>query len=189
MTAVLLYQKRATMRARRPCVVIDRNHEARERLRFRCGGRLCASSARSHGRHHHRPAFRGARPHRKAPGCRCSEPPSARRGIDEDTAFVLDGHEEGSVVGSGAVYIIDAREVTYSNLAQDDKQTMSAFGMKVHVLSSGDKFNLTNRIPIDGKIETWRSKRTQERREPDRASLRIRPQARQRSYPQCSRKL
>jgi cyanophycinase len=74
-------------------------------------------------------------------------------GIDEDTAFVLDGHEEGSVVGSGAVYIIDGREVTYSNVAQNEKQTMSAFGMKVHVLSSGDKFNLTNRTPIEGKSE------------------------------------
>jgi cyanophycinase len=74
-------------------------------------------------------------------------------GIDEDTAFVLDGHEEGSVVGSGAVYIIDGREVIYSNVAQNEKQTMSAFGMKVHVLSSGDKFNLTNRIPIEGKSE------------------------------------
>jgi cyanophycinase len=74
-------------------------------------------------------------------------------GIDEDTAFVLDGHEQGSVVGSGAVYIIDGRDVTYSNLAQDEKQTMSVFGMKVHVLSSGDKFNLTNRVPIEGKNE------------------------------------
>jgi cyanophycinase len=74
-------------------------------------------------------------------------------GIDEDTAFVLDGHEEGSVVGSGAVYIIDGREVTYSNLAQDETQTMSAFGMKVHILSSGDKFNLANRIPREGKSE------------------------------------
>ncbi len=74
-------------------------------------------------------------------------------GIDEDTAFVLNGHREGTVVGSGAVYVIDGREVTYSNLGEDEKQTMSAFGMKVHVLSSGDKFDLTNRIPTEGKCE------------------------------------
>ena len=74
-------------------------------------------------------------------------------GIDEDTAFVLDGHEQCSVVGGGAVYIIDGREVTYSNVAQDEKQTMSAFGMRVHVLSSGDKFNLTTRVPMEGKNE------------------------------------
>jgi cyanophycinase len=82
-------------------------------------------------------------------------------GIDEDTGFVLEGHEEGSVVGSGAVYIIDGREVTYSNVAQDEKQTMSAFGMKVHVLSSGDKFNLINRTPIEGKSEKVEQQMTQ----------------------------
>lgn len=73
-------------------------------------------------------------------------------GIDEDTAFLLDAYEEGSVVGSGSVYIIDGREITYSNLAQNEKQTMSVFGMKVHVLSSGDKFDLTNRRPVEGKF-------------------------------------
>src|SRR3954451_5197359 len=73
-------------------------------------------------------------------------------GIDEDTALVLDGHREGSVVGSGAVYVIDGREVTYTNVAEDQKQTMSVFGIKVHVLSRGDKFALMHRksVPGDG---------------------------------------
>jgi cyanophycinase len=87
-------------------------------------------------------------------GAVAQNPRLLRVGIEEDTAFFLDGHEEGSVVGSGGVYVIDGREVTYTNIAQDEKQTMSAFGMKVHVLSSGDKFDLTNRKPVEGKFGT-----------------------------------
>jgi cyanophycinase len=71
-------------------------------------------------------------------------------GIDENTALVLDGHREGSVIGSGAVYVIDGREITYTNVAEGQQQTMSAFGVKVHVLSRGDRFDLTHRRPVAG---------------------------------------
>lgn len=75
-------------------------------------------------------------------------------GIDENTAFVFKGHREGTVIGSGAVYIIDGREITYTNAAEDQKKSLSVFGVKVHVLSKGDKFDLTNRTPVEGRGET-----------------------------------
>jgi cyanophycinase len=72
-------------------------------------------------------------------------------GIDEDTALIFEGHQRAGVIGSGAVYVIDGRDITYTNTAEDQKQTRSVFGAKLHVLSRGDTFDLTNRTPVEGK--------------------------------------
>jgi cyanophycinase len=74
-------------------------------------------------------------------------------GIDEDTALVFKGHVEAAAVGSGAVYIVDGRHITYTNTAEDEQQMMSVFGVTVHVLTQGDRFDLTNRQPINGPRE------------------------------------
>jgi cyanophycinase len=68
-------------------------------------------------------------------------------GIDEDTAIIVQG-DEFRVCGSGAVYIVDAGGVTHSNVA--DAQVASAlsiFDVRLHVLSSGDHFDLWHRRP------------------------------------------
>jgi len=68
-------------------------------------------------------------------------------GIDEDTAAVLhDGAFE--VIGSGAVYVVDAEGVTRSNVAEGRSHTaLSIFDVKMHVLGHGDRFDLATRKP------------------------------------------
>jgi cyanophycinase len=70
-------------------------------------------------------------------------------GIDENTALVVEG-EQASVIGAGAVYVIDAAGVTHSNIAEARlDRTLSMFDVRVHVLSAGDSFDLTCRRPAD----------------------------------------
>ena len=68
-------------------------------------------------------------------------------GIDEDTAVVV---QRGRlrVLGSGAVYVVDGRHTTYSNLTTEAlERTMSVFDVKLHVLSQGDVLDLRTRRP------------------------------------------
>ena len=68
-------------------------------------------------------------------------------GIDEDTAIVV---ERGRfrVIGSGAVYVVDGRHTTYSNLTSEEPdRAMSVFDVKLHVLSQGDVLDLRTRRP------------------------------------------
>ncbi|PVM93656.1 cyanophycinase [Caulobacter endophyticus] len=68
-------------------------------------------------------------------------------GIDEDTAVILEG-EAFCVIGSGAVYIVDAEGVTASNVADaKPERALSMTDVKLHVLSSGDRFDLAARRP------------------------------------------
>jgi cyanophycinase len=69
-------------------------------------------------------------------------------GIDEDTAIIVNGLASFRVVGSGTVYVADGRQVTYSNISEDSRdRAMSAFGIKLHVLSQGDGFDLKSHEP------------------------------------------
>lgn len=69
-------------------------------------------------------------------------------GIDEDTAIVVDQERTLSVLGSGAVYVADAREVTYTNVAEEaPDRTLSIFDVRLHVLSQGDELSLVTRRP------------------------------------------
>lgn len=68
-------------------------------------------------------------------------------GIDEDTAIVVEG-EQFRVIGSGAVYLVDAYGATHSDVAEaDSRTTLSIHDLTLHVLSSGDKFDLVTRRP------------------------------------------
>jgi cyanophycinase len=69
-------------------------------------------------------------------------------GIDEDTAIVVEG-DEFRVIGSGAVYLVDASGATYSDVAEaDSRTTLSIHDLKLHVLSSGDRFDMVARRPL-----------------------------------------
>ena len=69
-------------------------------------------------------------------------------GIDEDTAVIVDQERTMSVLGSGAVYVADAREVTYTNVADESpERTLSIFDVRLHVLSQGDELSLVTRRP------------------------------------------
>jgi cyanophycinase len=69
-------------------------------------------------------------------------------GIDENTAIVMNEHSGFSVLGSGAVYVVDGRAMTFSNAAEELPAAPSLFGLTVHVLSSGDCFYLEDRKPV-----------------------------------------
>jgi cyanophycinase len=69
-------------------------------------------------------------------------------GIDENTAIELHSNHRFQVIGEGGVTVLDGRNVTYGNLAEarpDD--TMSLFGVTMHLLSQGDEFDMTTREP------------------------------------------
>ena len=69
-------------------------------------------------------------------------------GIDEDTAAVVDG-DTFKVLGAGAVYIVDGAGVTHSNIAEaEPERTLSMYDVRMHVLSSGDRFDLKRRRPV-----------------------------------------
>ncbi len=72
-------------------------------------------------------------------------------GVDEDTAFVLEG-DCLRVVGAGAVYIVDGEGITHSNIAEADKDSaLSVYDVRLQVLGAGDAFDLQSRRPIPGK--------------------------------------
>ena len=67
-------------------------------------------------------------------------------GIDEDTAIEVQPHRGFRVLGSGGVYVVDGRNVTYTNIAEEaHDRTLSVFGVTVHQLSQGDTFDLRTR--------------------------------------------
>ena len=68
-------------------------------------------------------------------------------GIDEDSAIVVEG-ERSTVIGSGAVTIVDAEHVTHSNVAEaKPKRVLSIHNVTLHALSAGDAFDLATREP------------------------------------------
>lgn len=67
-------------------------------------------------------------------------------GIDEDTARILEHNRSFRVLGVGAVYVVDASKTTYSNIGEEDSdRTLSSFGITIHMLSRGDRFELATR--------------------------------------------
>ena len=80
-------------------------------------------------------------------GAVAHNPQSLGLGIDEDTAIVVQG-KAFRVLGSGAVYVLDARGATYSNIADaTTDEAMSIYDVTVHVLNQGDSFDLALRRP------------------------------------------
>jgi cyanophycinase len=68
-------------------------------------------------------------------------------GIDEDTAVVIEGRRL-KVIGAGAVYVADASGVTHSNIAEaEGDRALSIYDVRLHVLSTGDAFDLDARRP------------------------------------------
>ncbi|WP_300350030.1 cyanophycinase [Clostridium sp.] len=79
----------------------------------------------------------------------CQNPEVLGIGIDEDTAIVINDNEL-TVIGSGSVYIVDGREITYSNISEKQQdEVFSIFNVKLHVLTSGKKLNLETRVPFE----------------------------------------
>lgn len=70
-------------------------------------------------------------------------------GIDENTAILVKGHRTFTVIGDGAVYVLDGSTVSYSNIAEERvEKTLSIYDIKLHVLTQGDTFSLGDRRPF-----------------------------------------
>lgn len=78
-------------------------------------------------------------------------------GIDEDTAVVMEDNSSFRVLGSGAVYVIDAHEATESNISEArTNETISIFNVRFHVLSNGDLYDVRAQRPQRGQRDTRR---------------------------------
>jgi cyanophycinase len=74
-------------------------------------------------------------------------------GVDEDTAVVVESDGTLHMLGSGAVYIVDGHDLTYTNISQASfGRALSVFDVKLHVLSSGDRFDTHSRHPAHAAI-------------------------------------
>ncbi|HEX8463299.1 MAG TPA: cyanophycinase [Abditibacterium sp.] len=69
-------------------------------------------------------------------------------GIDEDTAIVVENESRFEVIGTGGVYVADAGDISYSNIAEGYRnETLSIHDVHLHILSAGDSFDLQTRRP------------------------------------------
>lgn len=70
-------------------------------------------------------------------------------GIDEDTAVLVEHPSALRVLGAGAVYVLDASGISYSNLAEAGRGSALAMcDVRLHVLGTGLGFDLQRREPL-----------------------------------------
>ncbi|HSS79537.1 MAG TPA: cyanophycinase [Thermoanaerobaculia bacterium] len=70
-------------------------------------------------------------------------------GIDEDTAAILSGAGELSVLGAGAVMVVDASQMRFTDShAVHRGQPVAMMGMKLDFLTTGCRYDLNRRIGI-----------------------------------------
>lgn len=71
-------------------------------------------------------------------------------GIDENTAIIVDKDGILEVIGAGAVYFIDGKNITYTNVSeQNADEVLSMYNVKLHILKEGNKFSLIRRLPFE----------------------------------------
>ncbi len=82
-------------------------------------------------------------------------------GIDENTAVIVQNHVL-EVIGEGAVSIVDAGSVTYSNLDSVSRdESLALCDVKLHTLPEGCGFELRERKPIPD-FQDWVRKHNKE---------------------------
>ena len=70
-------------------------------------------------------------------------------GLDEDTAAFIGADSEFEVFGSGAVTVIDPSQLSYSSMGSVRAgESVSLFGLSLHILAKGTRFNTTTRKAI-----------------------------------------
>ncbi len=80
-------------------------------------------------------------------------------GLAEDTALIIKECNTFEVIGSGMVILFDPRSLKHNNVEILHPGTpMSLVNLKTHVLTNGDKFNITKRqvkvLPLDAPFIT-----------------------------------
>ena len=64
-------------------------------------------------------------------------------GLAEDTGIIISEGKRFQVIGSGIVTIVNGKTISYTNLPEiEDKMPITVEHMIVHILSSGDRYNL-----------------------------------------------
>jgi cyanophycinase len=64
-------------------------------------------------------------------------------GIDEDTALVVDPEKSVEVVGSGAVTLLDARKIAFTNINEVDRgEALALCNIQLNLLPSGFRYHL-----------------------------------------------
>jgi cyanophycinase len=82
-------------------------------------------------------------------GAVAQNPKNLGLGIDEDTAVVVERGARFRVLGSGAVYVLDGASVAYSSLSEERAEgIITIHGVTLHVLGTGDMFDLRRRRPV-----------------------------------------
>ncbi|MGK3959009.1 cyanophycinase [Sorangium sp. So ce118] len=73
-------------------------------------------------------------------------------GIDEDTAAVIGPDRRLRALGTGAVYVVDGRNLSHTNIGEEEgDRVLSLFDVRLHVLSAGDSFDLETGRPMSGQ--------------------------------------
>lgn len=68
-------------------------------------------------------------------------------GLDEDTAAFIDPDDEITVVGSGAITIIDVSQLEHSSMgAASQGECICMTGVKLHILTNNGRYDLHQRI-------------------------------------------
>ncbi|MBX3062839.1 MAG: cyanophycinase [Anaerolineae bacterium] len=69
-------------------------------------------------------------------------------GVDEDTALIIGPRDDCEVVGAGSVTIVDGSGIEYTDIYDIARyNAISVFGVKLHFLTEGHRYNLRTRIP------------------------------------------
>lgn len=70
-------------------------------------------------------------------------------GIDEDTAIVFEGTPQFRVIGSGAVTVVDGKDISFSDISDiENDEKITIFNSKVHILPQNYGFDLKERKPL-----------------------------------------
>jgi cyanophycinase len=70
-------------------------------------------------------------------------------GLAEDTGMIISAGNYIEVIGSGIITILNGKNITYTNLIDiTDRMPISVENIIVHILSQGEKFDLTTNQPI-----------------------------------------
>ncbi len=82
-------------------------------------------------------------------GAVSENPKNLGLGIDENTAIVVGSDRRFEVIGAGAVYVMDGRQISYTSLSDARPEgVISIFGVHLHVLTEGDSFDLSSAQPL-----------------------------------------
>lgn len=69
-------------------------------------------------------------------------------GIDEDTAFLVEGKERCTILGSQTVTIVDGRKIIHSNLSESSQfDPLAITNVNLHILPFGFGYDLEKRLP------------------------------------------